>query len=230
MRVCQKLVETANADFLRGCQVGGSRKGFLEEDFREVLHHLCVGFGRDMIGHSVIDNHVTLWDFGAASQGSGNSSQPARVTCGANRQGIEITPGVDAAVCAFDVETAAGARCRLVVGNMQIVCGDHPLEIWERQQVVKRLADILLNYKSARDPPVVRVIVGDNAMPSFEVRKALQQVTQTDPVWNVVASAHDRPGDNVAVKAPQRNSRPSMLASPTMILGCAGTIMMLSRS
>ena len=88
------------------------------------------------------------------------------MTCGDGRHGIEITPGVDAAVCAFDVETAAGARCRLVVGNVQIVCGDHPLEISERQQVVRRLADILLNYKSAGDLPVVRVIVGDNAMPS----------------------------------------------------------------
>ena len=36
VRVCQKLVENANADFLCGCQVGGFRKGFLEEDFEDV--------------------------------------------------------------------------------------------------------------------------------------------------------------------------------------------------
>ena len=94
-----------------------------------MLHHLCVGFGRDMIGHSVIDNHVALWDFGAASQGSGNSSQPARVTLlGCQNYTMSVGPEVDAAITAFDVVTPAGERYHVVVGNMHIVTGIKPFK------------------------------------------------------------------------------------------------------
>ena len=107
---------------------------------------------------------------------------------------------MDAAITAFDVMTPAGEKYLVVVGNMHIVCASRPPSNRQRQLAVQRLAERLLTYVSAHEIPVVRVIVGDNNLTSFQVKVALQQVNDTDPLWRVYATTADCKGDHVAVQ------------------------------
>ena len=207
VRICAQLVEESDCDLLFACEVGGFRMGFRHAEI-DLWHLLREPFG-DSVQVFEIDNYVAVWNFGTWNgpwNGHGGAAQPVQVSfhggC-AERYTIPIAIGrdVDAAITQFDVVTSDIGMCHVVVGNMHIVCsGQKSLSVATKQRAVRRLRDRLDDYVF-EDPgiPVVRIMVGDNNLPSLHVREALQRETDADPLWEVHPSIAGKQGDHVAV-------------------------------
>ena len=200
-RVCAKIVEAADADLLFGCEVGGFRQG-LRSAGVSLVDILTDSFGQS-IRFSEITNHVSVWNFGGASQPAvGGASQPAVV----RKFGLTETfcppsgRAVDAVIERFDVETSGHGRVHLITANMHIVCGKKPPSVATRQRAVTHLKRHLDRLGApAPNTPVVRLVVGDNNLIAEEARQAFQRATDDEPLWKVYESPADLKGDHVAV-------------------------------
>ena len=173
-RVCATIVQDADADLLFACEVGAFRQG-LSKAAINVEDILTKPFG-DSIRFSEVDNYLSLWGFGGASQ-------PAVVSLHGDTDIYHVPIGrqVDAVITRFDVQTSGHGKVHVVTGNMHIVCGERPLSILTRQRAVRFLQVHLDGLEAPEsDTPVVRLAVGDNNLTSQEAREAFQRHTDDE--------------------------------------------------
>ena len=194
-RLCAKIVETADADMVCGCEVGAFREGFRRAGIN-VTEILSKPFG-DGIRFSEVDNYLTLWGFRGASQ-------PAELTLCEDSKVYRPPSGrdIDAVISHFEVNKPGHDKFHVVIANMHIVCGKKPPTIQTRKRTVRHLrlhldglAKILENLNEA----VVVLVVGDDNLTFQEAREAYQRQQNDEKLWEVHATPADLKGDHVAV-------------------------------
>ena len=95
---------------------------------------------------------------------------------------------------------ASQPAVHVVAANLHIVCGTSPPKVTVRQHIVKQLRVFLEEFTApTAGMPIGRLIVGDDNLSTREAKEALQQVRETDPLWEVYSAMKQGKGDHVAV-------------------------------
>ena len=95
---------------------------------------------------------------------------------------------------------ASQPAVHVVAANLHIVCGTNPPGVIVKQHIVKQLRVFLEEFTAPMaGMPIVRLIVGDENLCTREAKEALQQVRETDPLWEVYSAMKQGKGDHVTV-------------------------------
>ena len=115
---------------------------------------------------------------------------------------LGVNEHVPAVITCFGIHAGGASQpaVYVVAANLHIVCGYKPPSIPTRQSIVKQLRVFQEEFTApTAGMPIIRLIVGDDNLSTREAKEALQQVRETDPLWEVYSAMKQGKGDHVAV-------------------------------
>ena len=192
--LCYDMVNEVNAHILFGCEVGGKQQGFGAVGV-EVYDILSQPFGEDVLVQSQL-NYMSVCGFSYGDV----RAEFIEETCMVHWLGVN--KDVPAVITCFGIHAGGASQpaVYVVAANLHIVCGRNPPSISTRQSIVKQLRVFLEEFTApTAGMPIIRLIVGDDNLSSREAKEALQQVRETDPLWEVYSAMKQGKGDHVAV-------------------------------